>query len=55
MYANMYNFEQDMRGTPSDRQASARRSRRVVLARLAGRPATRSSRSFTRPLVFSGR
>ena len=47
MYANMYDIEQDMRGTPSDRQASARRSRQVVLARLAGRQiTTRSSRSF---------
>ena len=56
MYANIYSFEQDMRGTPSERQASAGQSRQAVLARLAGRHATtHSSRPFTRLLAFSGR
>jgi hypothetical protein len=56
MYANMYSFEQEMRGTPSDRQASAQQGRQVRLARLAGRhSAARSSRPFTRLLAFSGR
>ena len=40
MYANSYNFEQEMRGTPSERQAAARQSRRALLARLAERHAT---------------
>jgi hypothetical protein len=56
MYANSYYFEQEMRGTPTERQATARQSRQALQARLAGRrAAARASRPSSRLLAFSGR
>jgi hypothetical protein len=56
MYSNSYYFEQEMRGNPSERQASARQSRQALLARLTGPGAHRGAgRPFSRLLAFSGR